>query len=350
MASPTQTSEQIRQTKYDTNIKIAYNRLGEESSMRILRFAQKNQGKGHEHFVFYKESQVRGVMTDIRNSDGSIKNYDSANKTYKKLAANDTTDLTLAVAVKPIERSCPYEMPKDQHNNTQLDEEGIIIRNQKEALANNRLNALLNPIKSLIGTTYTGAVPDTGSGLDFLNGNLEADEMFLIKEHRYGDVTKTFYENEEAFFQMLTELEKAGIGEGNNCSSGLLHGNAFYTAINMYDRASDKDYITTADVERTNKSKYTIKVFSKTEMIPIVGYDDFMGKTNVVGLLSGSLGFDTYGAAEFETDYLKESRTYWYNATEAVGATVVDEYGVYHFQWNGSIGTRIVKTESVTTP
>lgn len=331
-------SSQARQDKYSSEIAIAYGRLGEEQSMRILRLCQKNQGSSdHKDFIFYKEKEGFEAMTESRDSNGVAKNWDAVNKVYKDIPTEDTTDLITGVRVTPVRKYVKHEFPRDNDDASKLEADGVIIRRQKEAIAQNRLTMILTPIKSLIGAGLTRIAADnTSSSVTIPSGNV------------FGDDTKTFYDNEEAFFNFVTKLEEMGIGEGANSSSAILHGSTFYAHISQYDRAVKNIYISSSDIERTNKSKYAVRAFQKTELMPIQTWDTFMDVKKVVGILDKAVGFDALTNAKFETEESITKDTVLYMASEAIGATVVNEKGIYLFKYSGVLGSRVYKTEAVT--
>ena len=327
-------SEAVWQTKYDKNMKLAYGLATEEANMRILAYCQKNQSSDHKSYIFYKTGRITA-------QDGES-NYDATNKNYTDLKGIDITDFGKAVMVNPTESDCPFYRKKYADILSQVSVEGNLITTSVSALIFKTLGKLLAPLKA-----YT--IDDDFSQKDEL-GN--ATTLTIPAGQKYGDITKNFYENEDALFEMLSNMEFASSGSGAEVKIGLIYGTKGNKAIKKYDRTSNLDYITTKNIETKMGKKLAIKKFDIAEMLPINGFDSVFndGKGHMIAIFDKAMGYDVNQSKDVVAKQLDEKKAKFFNTTIFDGATIVDQEGIYIFSWNGVVGDRVVKTEEISIP
>ena len=325
-------SEHLWQTKYAKNIKIAYGLAVSEDNLRILSYVQRNQSSDHNRFVFYKSGEI-----DAKDAPD---NYNSSNNNYDVLAGIDITDFGQAVSVVPTKTHCPFYRDKYADIMSQVSLEGNLIMASASGMYKSTLKKLLTPIKMY---TVDGSFPQQDEKGNITNIAIPAGQI-------YGDKTKTFFENEEEFMRMLAELEVKSSGEGMVVNVGALFGTKGMTALKKYDRASDNDFITTTDFVTKLGKKLSIKKFDIMEMIPLAGFDIVFPVTEgyMAVIFDQAVGYDSNQNLDSVAKLLDERDAKFFNTTTFDQATIVDEKGIFLFQWNGIVGDRVVKTEDIT--
>lgn len=326
-------SEQARQDKYSSNAKVSYGLARKEDKMRLLSYFATNQNKGHDRFIFYKTGNFNDQAQDFFGTGNQQKNYNGTTKGYDDIAGVDITDFTKAVACIPTVQNLPFWKGKDEDNRSTLNVDGDLLRAQNAGLLRKTMFKIMNPIKDFIGVS--------GFNRIMVDGTVE--NIKISADKKFGDSALSFYDNEEAFFNMLSVLESLSNGTGSEVKIGLLIGTKTNGHLKAYDRATNRDYITTPEFESKQGQKFAIKKFDVAEMIQLREFDAVFnpsaGPVTIIAVLEGALGYDSYGEPEGETDYYKQKRAYFYNLTESNAATIVDEEGVFVFQYNGQLGT-----------
>lgn len=325
-------SEQARQEKYATSAKVAYGLSRSEDKMRLLSYFATNQNKGHDKYVFYKTGNFNDKAQDYFGANNQQKNYNGTSYGYDDIAGVDITDFTKGVAVIPTTQNLPFWKGKDEDNRTTLNVDGDLLRAQTAGLLRKTMFKILEPIAK-----FTDA-----AGFDRIDSKGNVENIKIDKATRvFGDSTKSFKENEEAFFNMLSELENLSNGTGAESKVALLIGTKTNGILKAYDRTTNRDYITTSEFESKQGTKFAVKKFDIAEMIQLREFDAVInpttGKVRIVALLQGAMGYDAHGEPEAETDYFKQKRAFFYNLTETNGATIVDEEGIFVFEYNGSL-------------
>lgn len=332
MASKGGVSNQTWQTKYATNMKLAYGMVTSEDTMRVLSYAQKNQSSDHNRYVFYKT----GTLVAQDQED----NYDEAKHNYEVLDGQDITDFGTAVTIVPTPIDCPFWRKKYADILTQVGIEGNLIIASRSAMYKKTIAKILAPLKAF---TIDG---------NFIQYDIDGigHPVTIDASQVYGDDTKTFYENEEEFLDMLAELEVFSKGEGMEVKVGCLMGTKGSKVLKGYDRASDMDYITTDEFKTKLGKKLSIKKFDFMEMIPMSNFDTTFGTTKgyMVVILDRAIGYDSNQSLDSVAVQLDHRNAKFFNTTEFNASTIVDQKGVFIFKFNGTLGARIVHTKEVT--
>lgn len=331
MASELGKSNQTWQDKYSTNMKLAYALITNEDTMRILSYTQKNQSEGHDKFVFYKTGRLSArVKQDLYN--GTDFNYDV-------VKGQDITDFGKAVSVIPTPNECPFWRDKYADILTQVGIEGNLIIGSRSAMYKSTIDKILAP---LLAYTVTGNFTQTDNkGIGTL--------LTIPAGQKYGDISKTFYENEESFLDMLAELEVLSSGEGMKVGVAMLMGTKGMKVLKGYDRATNLDYITTSDFNMKNGKKLAIKKFDIAELIPMSNFDATFGAVGrIVIILDRALGYDTNKTLDVVAVPLDHRGAKFFNTTVFDACTIVDEEGVFIFEFDGTLGSRIVLTQTVS--
>lgn len=327
-------SSAVWQIKYSKNIKLAYGLATEEANMRILSFCQKNQSTDHSRFIFYK------TMTLTEGQDGE-NTYNATNLNYDDIKGSEAiTDFGRAVSCMPTETDKPLFRKKYADILSQVSIEGNLIKTQVSSIKAKTLRKILTPLKeyTVDGSFIQYNEENTGTALTIPAGQV------------FGDVTKTFFENEEALLSMLTEAEFESSGDGGEIRLGILYGKKGTLALKKFDKVNNHDYITTSQMVGGLGKKLSIKKFDVAEMLPIKGFDNVFTGTDgyMILIFDQALGYDSNKELDTVAEVSNFKKAKLLNATIFDNSTIVDEKGVYIFKWNGIVGDRIVKTETVT--
>ena len=325
-------SEAVWQTKYAKNIKIAYGEAINEDNIRILAYCQRNQGDDHKRFVFYKTGSIDAI--DRENT------YNATNKNYNDKKGIDITDFGQAVSITATGTDCPLYRDKFADIFSQVSVEGNLIKSSVSAMYKSTLKKLLTPLKeyTIDGTFVQYDEKAVGTTLTIPTTQV------------YGDDTKTFFENEDALLDMLTDLEILSEGEGMKVKVGGILGRKGMKALKKYDKANNKDYITTSEFESKLGKKLSIKKFDIMELIPIAGFDLTFPTTKgyIVVMLDQAMGYDSNKKLDSESETIGFKGAKFFNTTTFDNATIVDEKGIFLFKWNGEAGDRVVHTKEVS--
>lgn len=327
-AEATTLSAQAKQDKYGKNAKIKYGLTMDEEKQRILSYMQKNQSGNHERFAFYVSGDIasEGTVTGGVTDNGSQTTV--ANKTGASIK-----DFFGAVFVTPTKAEVPFYRDEDDDDTTNLSLEGALLNAQASRLCYIAISKILAPLKTLVSGSK-------GSRKVTVMTKDATKELNLKTEHEFGDIAKTFYENEDAFFAMLAKMEHDSVGRGMESEIALFYGETGSAVLKQYDRTSNADYITTGEFMTKQGKKLAIKKFDVAEMVPIRQFDSLVAKTCIIGVLKDAMGYDSKGEPKAIRKELEESGSVFYNIKEFNGATIVDIDGIYVFEFNGKIGSR----------
>lgn len=329
MASVAGKSNQTWQDKYATNMKLAYALITNEDTMRILSYCQKNQSEGHERYVFYKTGRLASRVKED--------NYNATDHNYDIIKGTDITDFGTAVSIVPTANECPIFRDRFADILTQVGIEGNLIVGQRSAMYKSTIDKILAPLHAYtIAGTFTQY---DNKGVGTL--------LTMPVGQKYGDVTKSFYENEEAFLDMLADLEVLSSGEGMKVNVAMMMGTKGNKVLKGYDRATNLDYITTDEFKTKLGKKLSIKKFDIAELIPMSNFDATFGTTNgyIVIILDRALGYDSNKTLDTVAVELPQRNAKFFNATAFDACTIVDQEGVFLFSFDGTLGSRIVKTK-----
>lgn len=330
MASTAGQSNQTWQDKYATNMKLAYALITNEDTMRVLSYTQKNQSEGHEKYVFYKTGRLAS-----RTKEDT---YNGTDYNYNVITGQDITDFGKAVSVVPTPNECPFWRGKYDDILTQVGIEGNLIIGSRSAMYKSTITKILAP---LLAYTVTG---------DFTQyDNKGVGTLLTIPAgQKYGDITKSFYEVEEDFLDMLAELEVLSSGEGMKVNVAMLLGTKGMKVLKGYDRTSNMDYITTDNFKTKLGNKLAIKKFDIAELIPMSNFDATFGAVGrIVIILDRALGYDTNKTLDTVAVQLDHRGAKFFNSTVFDACTIVDEEGVFIFEFDGTLGSRIHLTQTV---
>lgn len=315
-------SDQVKQDKYSTHIKVAYGQATTEEKNRLLSYYQKNMSGNHERFAFYTSGTLNAKETAKTITDNGTK------QTVAVKEGTSIKDFFGSVFVTPTRQELPFYRDEDDDDVTALELEGSLIRAQVSGMVKMTITKMLAPLKTLANLTK-------GQRKITVNTKTATKVLNLPTTNEFGDKTKTFKENEEALFDMLAEMEAMSVGNGLNADICLLVGKKGNAMFKQYDRASNGDYITTEDFKMKNGQKLAIKKFDVAEIVPLQQYDSEVGKEYIIGLLTDAMGYDSIGEPKAVRKVIEESGAIFYNLKEKNQATVVDEKGIFIFEYNG---------------
>lgn len=322
-------SDQAKQDKYSTSIKTAYGLATNEEKLRILSYLQKNQSKGHERFAFYTSGRLTGKEVGENT-------YNETNHSFGDKGGEDTRNFLSSVFVTPTLSEVPFWKDKHDDKTTALDENSKLVQAQTAALNKIAIKKILTPLSTL-------AKLAKGARKITVNTKTATKDLTMLPENEYGNKTKSFTENEDDFFTMLSAMETMASGQGMTSNIALMFGTTTNGVLKAYDRTSNTDYITTGDFETKQGQKLAIKKFDVAEMIPLAHFDQFVGKEYIVGLLDQAVGYDSLGEPEAIRELKNEKGAVFYNAEEINGATVVDIEGIFIFEYSGKLNGAAVR-------
>ncbi|MGL5982125.1 MAG: hypothetical protein ACRCZR_02265 [Cetobacterium sp.] len=316
-------NSQAKQDKYSTSIKSAYGLATTEEKLRILSYLQKNQSKGHERFAFYKSGRLQGVKA-------ATSTYDSANHNFADKKGEDIRGFISSVFVTPTLSEVPIWKDKHDDLTTNLDVDSKLVEGQVSALNLISIEKILTPITTL-------AKLAKGARKITVNTKNATEELTMPLENQFGDKSKGFLEQEDLFFEMLSTMETVSTGNGMKSNIALMFGTKTNAVLKSYDRATNRDYITSGDFETKQGNKLSIKKFDVAELIPLANFDNFVGKEYIVGILDQAIGYDSLGEPESIRSEEATKGAVFYNIEEMNASTVVDIEGIFIFEYNGTL-------------
>lgn len=319
-------SDQVKQDKYSTHIKVAYGQATTEEKNRLLSYYQKNMSGNHDRFAFYTSGTLEARENDETVTDNGT------DTTVKLKKGASVKDFFGSVYVTPTRQELPFYRDEDDDDVTALEMEGSLIRAQVSGMVKKTISKMLAPLKTLSNDTK-------GSRTIQVMTKTGTKTLTLPTSNEFGDKSKSFKDNEEAFFDMLSEMEAMSVGNGLNADICLLVGKKGNAMFKQYDRASYGEYITTEDFKMKNGQKLAIKKFDVAEIVPLQQYDSEIGVNYIIGLLTDAMGYDSIGEPKAVRKVLEETGSIFYNLKEKNQATVVDEKGIFIFDYNGKYKT-----------